>query len=219
MYKAIQKVTLNGTEGNWYSWYNTSNDNIGFYNYLGASIYKQGNTESQINNRAFCNYFSESTTKNDISNGVVEKYKICGNNGDSYLAIGLAKTKLSDWTTKANAIASFKTWLSNNNVIVYYVLQTPTYTEITDTYLLNQLNGILDMQLYENLCYVDWVGIEKPTMSLQYNKDVYINLDLGVQDFTLENGENYTIDTQGLKLILKSNDSIVYEGTGRYVYT
>ena len=103
--------------------------------------------------------------------------------------------------------------------VLYYALATPTYTEITDTYLLNQLNGILDIELYENLCYVDWVGIEKPTMTLKYNYDTKYNYDLGVQDFTLENGENYTIDTQGLKLILKSNDSIVYEGIGRYVYT
>ena len=103
--------------------------------------------------------------------------------------------------------------------VLYYALATPTYTEITDTYLLNQLNGILDIELYENLCYVDWVGIEKPTMTLKYNYDTKYNYDLGVQDFTLENEENYTIDTQGLKLILKSNDSIVYEGIGRYVYT
>ena len=44
------------------------------------------------------------------------------------------------WTTQLllridNTLASdssaFKTWLSNNNVTIYYVLATPTYTKIT----------------------------------------------------------------------------------------
>ena len=70
--------------------------------------------------------------------------------------------------TSANAI---KTWLTTNNVTVYYALATPTYTEITDTYLLNQLNGLLDIELYEDLCYVDWVGNVKADMSLLYYVD------------------------------------------------
>lgn len=55
--------------------------------------------------------------------------------------------------------------------VLYYALATPTYIEITDTYLLNQLNNILDIELYEDLCYVDFVGIEKPTMKLTYYVD------------------------------------------------
>ena len=45
-----------------------------------------------------------------------------------------------------NSIATttndFKTWLQSNNVVVYYVLATPTYTEITDSELIYQLEGI-----------------------------------------------------------------------------
>ena len=36
----------------------------------------------------------------------------------------------------------FKNWLSTHNTIVYYVLVTPTYTEITDSTLLSQLNAL-----------------------------------------------------------------------------
>lgn len=43
-----------------------------------------------------------------------------------------------DYTTPAD----FKTWLSTHNTIVYYVLATPTDTEITDTTLLEQLNNL-----------------------------------------------------------------------------
>lgn len=39
-------------------------------------------------------------------------------------------------------LASWKNWLSTHNTIVYYVLATPTYTEITDSTLLSQLNAL-----------------------------------------------------------------------------
>lgn len=40
-----------------------------------------------------------------------------------------------------NSVADFKTWLSTHNVVVYFVLATPTYTKITDTTLLEQLEA------------------------------------------------------------------------------
>lgn len=39
-------------------------------------------------------------------------------------------------------LANFKTWLSNNNVTLYYVRSTPTEEEITETTLINQLNSM-----------------------------------------------------------------------------
>ena len=44
----------------------------------------------------------------------------------------------SSYTSKTD----FKNWLSTHNTIVYYVLATPTYTEITDSTLLSQLNAL-----------------------------------------------------------------------------
>ena len=212
MYKEVGKAILDGTEGSWTTWYNTDDNNIGFYNYMNAEILKTPlNAESSINNMAFCNCFSESISRVNIANGVVEQYKICGFIGASYLAIGLAKDKLSDWSTRAKAIASFKTWLSNNNVIVYYVLQTPTTTEITDTYLLNQLNGILDIELYNNLCYIDIDRTPKSTMKLKYNYlkisgSQYVNVKKGAYDYTypvtltagyeLDEGDSITYTTE-----------------------
>ena len=38
--------------------------------------------------------------------------------------------------------AQFKTWLGNNNILVYYVLNTPTTTEITNSELLEDLESI-----------------------------------------------------------------------------
>lgn len=47
------------------------------------------------------------------------------------------RVRNNDITTLDN----FKTWLSNNNVLVYYVLNAPTYTEVPET-LANQLEAI-----------------------------------------------------------------------------
>lgn len=164
--KKIGKVVLNGSESGWDSWY-TIGDDIGFYNYLNAAIAK-GNIESEINGKGYCNMFSEATTKNDIQNGLVEKYKICGTQGNSYLAIGISKTKLSDYSTKALAIASFKTWLGINKPILYYVLATPTTEEITESNyptLYNQLNNI---KLFE--------GVNHITMTNESGLDVEFDI-------------------------------------------
>lgn len=45
-------------------------------------------------------------------------------------------------------------------------------TEIIDTDLLEQLNALNDMQLYNNLSYVDWTGNVEAPMKLKYNIDV-----------------------------------------------
>ena len=44
-------------------------------------------------------------------------------------------------------VNDWKTWLSNNNTTVYYVLATPTTTEITDTTLILQLEAIKNASL------------------------------------------------------------------------
>lgn len=41
-----------------------------------------------------------------------------------------------------STIANFKTWLSENNVVVWYVLANPVTTQITNTTLINQLEAI-----------------------------------------------------------------------------
>lgn len=111
-------------------------------------------------------------------------------NGQMQMA-GSGLVMRNDSTTSAN---DFKTWLTTNNVTVYYVLATPTYTEITDTYLINQLNALKDISLYDTLCYVDWVGIEKPTMSLLYSGTE----DLGIKYIITEDGKKIRTDWRKL---------------------
>lgn len=42
----------------------------------------------------------------------------------------------------------FKTWLASNPVTIYYVLATPTETQITDTTLIGQLDALGAMKLF-----------------------------------------------------------------------
>jgi len=69
-------------------------------------------------------------------------------------------------TTVAQTLADFKTWLSNNNVTIYYVLKEDIITEITDTTLINQLEAIYNAPLY------------KQTNITQTNNDLPMVLDI-----------------------------------------
>ena len=44
--------------------------------------------------------------------------------------------------TTTSSVANFRTWLSTNTPIVYYILKEPTNTLIEDEELINQLNEI-----------------------------------------------------------------------------
>jgi hypothetical protein len=118
--KEIGKVVLDGSE-NWST--NAS------WNYTNTNIYML-NGNPQTTNEVVCDYFKwyRATYSNDI-NGEV------GLVWGSTLSFRILNTIASD--TEA-----FKTWLSTHNTIVYYVLNTPTYTEITDSTLLSQLNAL-----------------------------------------------------------------------------
>lgn len=155
-YQATGNESLN-------SWYNISNDNIGFYFYYNKIL--NGNIENAINGRAFCNSFSEVTSRVSIANGNVEQFKICGTDA-SYIAFGLNKNKLSDYSTKALAISSAKTWLQNNRVIIYYVLANPTYSLIENEELIEQLDKT--MQLYEGQNNISITGDLAATFDLDY---------------------------------------------------
>ena len=166
----IGKVVLDSSE-NWATWYQTSNSNIGFY-YTMSGLAKIGN-ESDYNNALKCNRFSEVQTRYDIYIGTAEGIKQCGETGDQYIALGLAKTRLSDWSTNAKAVESLKAWLSSNKPIVYYVLATPTTTEITDTTLKGQLDALINSTTYKTTTNISIdTTNQKPTLTLTYRKDL-----------------------------------------------
>ena len=56
----------------------------------------------------------------------------------------------------------FKTWLSTHNTILYYILLAPTITEITNTYLINQLNDYYNALSYQNQTNISQENADLP---------------------------------------------------------
>ena len=136
LHKEIGKVVLDGSE-NWQEVSSAASGTKRFY-FDTSGI----NNQSGINNTWFYSdkfkplnwdkiYSSDTTTKNAICVYAMQRINIRIDN------------------TYASDVATFKTWLGTNKPIVYYVLATPTDTEITDTTLLGQLEAIKNMASYD----------------------------------------------------------------------
>lgn len=165
--KNIGKVVLNGSEnwnggtiaGNYLYIYSNAYDSILLPNksYLGISTYFKVLDQT-------INTYTPPITTDSMSLG-----------SDTATAGNRIRIKINQ--TTANTIANFKTWLNSHNTEIYYVLDTPTYTEITDTELISQLNGI---ELLEGLNNVSVSSGDLPgIITLHYNfKEAYTTEDL-----------------------------------------
>lgn len=70
----------------------------------------------------------------------------------------------------ASDSATFTSWLESNTPAVYYILATPTDTEITDSELVGQLNALLEGSLYKglnNVFLIPSAGADG-TMTMEY---------------------------------------------------
>lgn len=68
---------------------------------------------------------------------------------------------MEDYNTSTSA-TDFKTWLSTHNVTLYYVLSTPTETEITNTTLIEQLEAIYKAKSVKDKTYITQTNDELP---------------------------------------------------------
>ena len=100
------------------------------------------------------NYF----INNDIGASIPTK------TGISYLSIDYG-IRIAIEYSNASDIAGFKTWLSTHNTSIYYPLATPTYTKITDTTLISQLEAI-------KMSYDDTTNISQTPNDLPFVLDV-----------------------------------------------
>lgn len=154
--KNIQKIILDGTE----NWSYASNL------FLISSITNYKLTSENI---CICSHY--------ISQNCVQ---VAGNVKDKHITFRNASNirrlyiKDSDYTSAVD----FKTWLSTHNIEVYYILSTPILEEITDSTLIEQLNGIDDVQLFEGINHISTITEnQKPILNLEYTKltDIEIN--------------------------------------------
>ena len=79
-----------------------------------------------------------------------------------YTANGLNLSMQKDENPNTTTLANFKTWLESNNQKVYYVLATPTITQITYQPLIDQLNAIEKAMSKDGQTNISQVNNDKP---------------------------------------------------------
>ncbi len=146
--KQIGKVVLNGSES-WSVFYTGASN----WWYQANNVITANNTES-VRSQNKCNRYVYAVVGTSTTNQGIWY-------GDTYIRIRYGTE---------DTVANFKSWLSSNNVIVYYVLKTPTYTTITDTELINQLESIRLLEGFNNIS-ISSANLSSPINFLYYSTD------------------------------------------------
>ena len=123
LHKEIGKIVLDGSE-NWVS----ETAYTGYYRFDVSGILPT----LTRGNDGFNNRFTQRVNQ---PHGDYQYLYLQQNNG--YIHIQILQSLLTN-----GDVSTFKTWLASNNVNVYYILATPTNTEITDTTLIEQLDEL-----------------------------------------------------------------------------
>ena len=125
-------------------------------------------SKTQVNRYFVANVFVTILSASSID--LISNYFVCitPNQSDSN-NIGLAKynenglmVNFSLTDTNFDTLEKFKTWLTSNNVLVRYVLATPTYNKITYEPLLEQLEAIYNAQGYDNQTNISQTNNDLP---------------------------------------------------------
>ena len=161
IHKDIVKGLLNGTE----TWNKVNN---AFQTVVGTTQNK-----GPVYLNAFSNYFIHKYYQTGITTNM--------KNGEFGWNSGKILTMRNDSCSNAN---DFKTWLSNNNVSLYYVAETPTDTEITDATLLSQLNALKGATTYEGQTNIITAGDLQPIIYVK-------TFAMDNPSYTVTNSGNY----------------------------
>lgn len=135
-YGAIGKVNINIFE-----WSSYTSDNLTIFRALFKDI------KSYNQRVVLCNYFKALSEPN-IQNGEIHnKY----GNFYNLECVDTSKT-----------LEQFRAWLSQVDVFLYYILSTPTTTEITDTTLIEQLDNLEKAYSYDTQTNISQTNQDKP---------------------------------------------------------
>ena len=107
-------------------------------------------------------------------NEVLSNYFLFNGNNENVGNIYAYDTTVYLYTSETS-VDNWKTWLQTHNTTVYYVLNTPTYIEITDQQLLNDLNSLLFMQFFEDTHYLNFGVADYENLSAKMELEVYEN--------------------------------------------
>ena len=212
----ISKVVLNGSEENWAR--GTIQD---YYRYT-LSLDTLVSADAVL---IYSNYYRGITYNN--------------RNSDYFNTI-YANGNIGINTDVASTLTEWKSWLSNNNLTAYYVLATPTDTQITDTTLITQLNNIKKAYSYDTQTNISQTNTDKPfiiyaeaidnnadlltdyvknTDYASYNKSGVIKIDASAYGSNVTDGFLSAGVTTYSNYRNKSNNFIVSKGTLENIIT
>lgn len=103
--------------------------------------------------------------------------------GNNSIAFRTQYPRLTIRDDRFTSLTDFKEWLSTHNTTVYYVLATPTTTEITDTELITQLNALEQANSQSGQTNISQVNSDLPflldVVALKLNSDHLIIDNIG----------------------------------------
>ena len=201
--KEIGSVTLDGSE----DWYVNGTGTANWFYYVTI---------------AGLNIITDSTATNSLCDHYIYA-SVGGQTTDKGYYIVKEQSRIRIRYGTEDTTTNYKNWLSSNNVTFKYVLATPTYTKITDSTLLGQLNAI--KHSYDNqtnisqtnndepfiltvtaettnsgIAIVNNTGniYSKPKIDIEGNGNVYVSLN-GNQLFSVNVNEEVIIDSTNLE--------------------
>lgn len=138
---------------------------------VGKEVFDGSNDESWIyvlsNNKSI--HYISITSKTTNKYGLISNYYNYA--GTSFVWQTIQNNQMADESGNSvvfirndniTSVADFKTWLSTHNTEIFYVLATPTNTEITETTLINQLEAIRRAQSYNGITNISQTNEDLP---------------------------------------------------------
>ena len=142
IHKAIGKSDLKTDATNWIRIGTSTSGNYRFCVKVSQTDVPFISNSSATPTTAICNYFVVGSRGSTYSR--TEKLALAEKaDSSTYLTFNMYIDSL-----KTDTVDSFKTWLQNNEVIVYYESTTPSEIEITDIALIAQLNALESAHAY-----------------------------------------------------------------------
>lgn len=173
----IGKQILNGTE-NW-----TTAINRNDYNKVAKQIQLQNAilNKGSISNLIVSQHFRSESADNIFGNNAIG-INCAGISNTGYLRIGLELDKFPTDT-------SFKDYLSQNNDVLRFPVQTPTFEKITNTTLISQLEALRKAKWFKGVNHW-WTETENLEPNLKGTYKQSNNLRIKEQDERLDNLES-----------------------------
>ena len=162
-HKEIGKIILDGTQ----SMTRTTTTSSGVYRFQVNNIPENPIRSTTEISNIICSHYVKKSPTNTWNK----------NEGISFRNPGINGFYIYDDTHKTSTLDEYKEWLAENNVTVYYVLNAPVIEEITNNILIEQLNQLRNMELYEQVTnFLINSANALPTLDIVYaitNRDFY----------------------------------------------